>query len=122
MPSVSPRSKIIPLVARFPSLAAVPRVQLGRFPSPIESLAAIAPALWIKRDDRCADPLGGNKVRALEFLLGNIDSHDTLVTVGSAGSTHALALATYAERLGATVELELWRQEMNPAATTVAGA
>ena len=27
--------------------------------------------LWIKRDDLCADPIGGNKVRALEFLLGD---------------------------------------------------
>ncbi len=64
--------------------------------------------------------MGGNKVRALEFLFGGLSSGDRVVTVGSAGSTHALAVAIYGARLGAEVELGLWRQEMNPVATAVA--
>ena len=93
---------------------------LGHFPTPILSLASLAPYLWIKRDDVCADPIGGNKVRALEFLLGGLEKGDRVVTIGSAGSTHALAVAAYGKRLGAEVVVGRWKQEMNPAATVVA--
>jgi len=80
----------------------------------------LSPNLWIKRDDVCADPLGGNKVRALEFLLGGVSKDDDVVTVGSAGSTHALAVATYGKRLGAKVTIGRWKQEMNDSARRVA--
>jgi 1-aminocyclopropane-1-carboxylate deaminase/D-cysteine desulfhydrase-like pyridoxal-dependent ACC family enzyme len=95
-------------------------VALGHFPTPILSLASLAPGLWIKRDDLCADPIGGNKVRALEFLLGGVAHDDTVVTVGSAGSTHALAVAVYGKRLGAKVVVGRWKQEMNESAEAVA--
>ena len=101
-------------------LGALPRVALGHFPTPILPLAPLAPSLWIKRDDLCADPIGGNKVRALEFLLGGVARDDRVVTVGSAGSTHALAVAAYGKRLGATVVIGRWKQEMNPSATVIA--
>ena len=81
---------------------------------------SLAPNLWVKRDDVCADPLGGNKVRALEFLLGGVSKDDSVVTVGSAGSTHALAVATYGKRLGAKVSVGRWKQEMNDSATRIA--
>jgi D-cysteine desulfhydrase len=109
-----------PLLVRFPDLAALPRVALGRFPTPVVSTAAASRSLWIKRDDLSADPVGGNKVRALEFLLGGVAEGDELVTVGSAGSTHALAAAVYGKRLGARVVVGRWRQEMNAAAEVVA--
>jgi D-cysteine desulfhydrase len=99
----------------------VPRVSLGRFPTPLVALHALSPALWIKRDDLCADPVGGNKARALEFLLGGVAKDDIVVTVGSAGSTHALAVVTYGRRLGARVLVGRWQQEMNPVAIRVAG-
>jgi D-cysteine desulfhydrase len=95
-------------------------VALGHFPTPILPLASLAPALWIKRDDLCADPIGGNKVRALEFLFGGLAKDDLVVTVGSAGSTHALAVAAYGKRLGAKVVVGRWKQEMNPSATIIA--
>ena len=104
---------------RFPQLASIPRVPLGHFPTPVLSLP-LASALWVKRDDLCADPLGGNKVRALEFLLGGVEKDDDIVTVGSAGSTHALAVATYGKRLGANVSVGRWKQEMNESARRVA--
>jgi D-cysteine desulfhydrase len=59
-------------------------------------------------------------VRALEFLLAGLAEDDRVVTVGSAGSTHALAVAEYGKRLGATVVIGRWKQEMNPCATTIA--
>jgi D-cysteine desulfhydrase len=110
----------IPLVRRFPALARLPRAPFVRGPTPVESLAALSPSLWIKRDDLAGEPLGGNKVRALEFLLGDVAAGDRVVTVGSAGSTHALAVATYGALLGAHVRVGRWAQEMNAAAERVA--
>ena len=110
----------LPLIERFPALASLPRVTLGSFPTPVERLNSIAPGLWIKRDDLCASPMGGNKTRALEFLLGGVRSGDCVVTVGSAGSTHALAVVTYARRLGAKALVGRWTQVMNGAAEIVA--
>jgi 1-aminocyclopropane-1-carboxylate deaminase/D-cysteine desulfhydrase-like pyridoxal-dependent ACC family enzyme len=118
-PEARPRPSTLPIVKRFPALAGVPRVALGRFPTPVEPLAALAPNLWIKRDDLAADPMGGNKTRALEWLLAGAASGDRIVTVGSAGSTHALAVATYAARLDARALVGRWRQEMNGAAAEV---
>lgn len=110
----------LPLIDRFPALRRFPRACLGRFPSPVTSVDTLAPGLWLKREDLNADPLGGNKVRALEFLLGGVTAGDTVVTVGAAGSTHALATAVYTRQLGARVRCFRWRQEMNPVARRVA--
>jgi len=109
----------IPLVRRFPALARIPRVALTNAPTPVAPLAEISPSLWIKRDDLSADPLGGNKVRSLEFLLAPVRRGDRIVTVGSAGSTHALAVATYGRLLGGRVLVGRWRQTMNPTAALV---
>lgn len=110
----------IPLIERFPALRAVPRARLGRFPSPVQQVADVAQGLWFKREDLDAQPLGGNKVRALEFLLGPVRGGETVVTVGAAGSTHALATAIYARTLGARAVCFRWRQEMNDTARRVA--
>ena len=75
--------------------------------------------LLLKRDDRSAALMGGNKVRGLEWLLGGVRAGETVVTVGSSGSTHALATATYANALGARVVIVRWNQHMNAAATRV---
>lgn len=113
------RESEIPLVIRFPGLRVVPRARLGKFPSPVQQVDTLARGLWFKREDLNAEPLGGNKVRALEFLLGGVRGGDTVVTVGAAGSTHALATGIYARQLGARPLLFRWRQEMNEAAERV---
>ena len=110
----------LPLFRRFPKLASLPRAPLGRFPTPVTLAPALGADFWVKRDDLSADPIGGNKVRALEFLLADVRSGDRIVTVGSAGSTHALAVAIYGAQLGARVVVGRWRQEMNPQAVRVA--
>ena len=111
---------VAPLIRRFPALASVPHVSLGHYPTPVEPADALARGLWIKREDRAAEPMGGNKVRALEFLLGDIRRGDHVVTVGALGSTHALATAIFARRLGAKVSVWRWPQEMSAGAATVA--
>lgn len=73
----------------------------------------------MKRDDLVAEPLGGNKVRALEFLLGGVHAGDEVLTVGGIGSTHALATALYARLLGAHTTVLRWPQVMNDSARGV---
>ena len=112
-----------PLVGRYPALASVPRVRLGNFPTPVEQVdlpqGAATAELWIKRDDLTASTLGGNKIRSLEFLLARVSPGDRVLTVGSLGSTHALATAHVARALGASTTVISWRQEMNAIAAAV---
>jgi len=112
----------LPLILRFPALARIPRVPLGTFPSPVERLAdvEVGGELWLKRDDLNATAFGGNKVRALEFLLGAVRSGDHLLTIGGEGSTHVLVTAAMARQLGAHVSAVRWAHDMNPTARVVA--
>ena len=110
----------LPLLLRHPALAWVPRVRLGSFPTPVERVATPAGELWLKRDDLSGQTLGGNKVRALEFLLAGAGPGDEVLTVGARGSTHALATAVYGKHLGARVTVLRWRQEMTAGAHAVA--
>lgn len=76
--------------------------------------------LWLKRDDWNAPVAGGNKLRALEFLLAGAGPGETVVTVGGTGSTHVYATATHARRLGARAVAVRWPQAMHPLANRVA--
>jgi 1-aminocyclopropane-1-carboxylate deaminase/D-cysteine desulfhydrase-like pyridoxal-dependent ACC family enzyme len=117
-------SDALPLLRRFPALARIPRASFGDFPTPLQRVAlpgADAPGnLWIKRDDLSAPTLGGNKVRALEWLLAEVAPGDIVLTAGGEGSTHVLTTATYARQLGATTRAVRWKHEMNPSAVDVA--
>jgi len=109
------------LVARFPRLALVPRARLGRFPSPVDVCdLAGGSRLYLKRDDLNAAEFGGNKVRALEFLLGGVERGDVVVTGGGYGSTHVLSTAAHAARLGAETIAVRWAHEPNESAQQVA--
>ena len=109
-------SQLWPLIDRFPGLAKLPRASLRAGPTPIEQADE---RLWIKRDDLTADPVGGNKVRALEFLLGPFASGDRVVTGGSRGSTHVLSTLVHARALGIHVDAASWPQDMNDVAQIV---
>lgn len=104
----------------FPALRDWPRVTLGTGPTVVERITLPGQrSLLVKRDDRYGDPIGGNKVRGLEWLLGGVRDGDRVLTVGPRGSTHALATSTYAARLGARVAVVRWNQEMNRVARLV---
>ena len=109
-----------PLGELSTALRALPRASLGRVVSPAVSAESLAPGLWIKRDDLNAPVAGGNKVRALELLLAGIAPDERVVTVGGWGSTHALATALHAQRLGARAATWRWKQAMTPTAERVA--
>ena len=109
-----------PLYDAYPSLSAVPRVLLCTLPSPVQLATVSGADVWIKRDGLNSEFCGGNKTRALEFLLAGVEPGDTLVTAGGEGSTHVLATAVHARRLGARVIGVRWRHEMNPSAQRIA--
>src|SRR5687768_9535431 len=112
----------LPLLERYPDLARIPRVRLTTLPTPVEPLLDAAPngTFWLKRDDLTSASLGGNKVRALEFLLGGVRRGDLVLTIGGEGSTHVLATAYHAARLGAGTHAIRWKHEMHGLSHTVA--
>lgn len=81
--------------------------------TPVDRWCVDGVALLAKRDDLSAPTLGGNKVRALELLMAGVGPDQRLLTVGSTGSTHALAVAQYGMRIGAATEVITWPQEEN---------
>jgi len=102
---------MLPLLALVPDPP--PRLPLGAFPSPVESHPDLARALGLqslvlKREDHNALELGGNKLRALEWILPSAKSE--IVTIGGFGSTYAATLAWYAERAGCRVSVALFPQ------------
>lgn len=82
-------------------------------PTPVQQLKVVDDA-WIKRDDLSATPYGGNKVRKLEYLLADAQRKKSrrLITVGAAGSHHALATAIYGKDCGFDVSLVLFPQPL----------
>jgi len=89
------------------NLAAFPRTKLCQAPTPLEFLPRLTKALdgpqvWMKRDDLTGMGLGGNKVRKLEFLVGDAlaKGADHLVTQGAVQSNHVRQTAAVAAKLG----------------------
>lgn len=100
--------KPIPLFERFPTLAErVPWTPIVAAPTPVQPLPELAThfglaSLNVKREDQTHPVIGGNKVRGLEFLLGDALQRkaDSLITFGAAGSNHVAATAHHARTLG----------------------
>ncbi len=104
----APLLQQLPLVNHFPSLAhKIAYTPLGLLPTPLEKQAQAAKmlqieTLFIKRDDLSGALFGGNKVRKLEFLLGQATAEQAnhVVTWGQPGSSHIAATAIYCHQLG----------------------
>ena len=91
----------------IPSIAKLPRVSLGNYPTPLMearrlSAALSGPRIIIKRDDLTGLALGGNKCRKLEFVMADAQQKgvDTVITSGSSQSNFALQMAAAARKLG----------------------
>jgi D-cysteine desulfhydrase len=88
-------------------LATFPRVTLLDGPTPLEQLQRIGAeighqALFVKRDDVMALGLGGNKLRSLEFWIGEAQEQgcDTLVVAGQPVSNCCRLTAAAAAKMG----------------------
>ena len=90
-------------------LARFPRVRLFPTPTPLERLdnltrALGGPEIWIKRDDCTVMATGGNKVRKLEWLIGEAKAQGAayIVTQGAVQSNHVRQTAATARKFGMT--------------------
>ncbi|HTW69137.1 MAG TPA: D-cysteine desulfhydrase [Acetobacteraceae bacterium] len=88
-------------------LARFPRVRMFPAPTPLEKLANLSrhldgPEIWIKRDDCTVVATGGNKIRKLEWLVGEAlaQGADHLVTQGAVQSNHVRQTAAAARKFG----------------------
>ena len=102
------------LFTAYPSLKEkLAWVKLGEFPTPVHPLKNVGcDNLWIKRDDQTSSLYGGNKIRKLEFLLGDAVQKNCrhVITMGAIGTNHGLATAIYCDRMGLDCSLVLFDQ------------
>jgi D-cysteine desulfhydrase family pyridoxal phosphate-dependent enzyme len=91
----------------YQRLKAQPHQPLGFFPTPLYRLEKLSEWLgvnvYIKRDDFTgANTFGGNKIRKLEYLMGDavMKGCDTVITFGATQSNHAMQTATAARICG----------------------
>src|SRR5919109_4659109 len=84
----------------------IPRIELAYAPTPLLKLerlsAELDVELWVKRDDLTGLLETGNKIRKLEFLVGEALAQraDTLITCGTLQSNCCRAVSAVAARLG----------------------
>jgi D-cysteine desulfhydrase len=87
-------------------LLSLPRVEFATTPTPLQPAprlsAEIGTEVWLKRDDLTGLGLGGNKVRPLEFLMGDALAQgcDCVVTGAGGQSNWAMLAALAARRIG----------------------
>lgn len=91
-----------------------PRFSLSSWPTPIEPLSGLSaalggPKIFLKRDDMGSLAFGGNKLRKLEFLVGEAKKLgcDVLVTSGAIQSNHARLTVAAAAKAGLACRLVL---------------
>ncbi|MDH3693785.1 MAG: D-cysteine desulfhydrase family protein [Gammaproteobacteria bacterium] len=92
----------------------LPRAALGHLPTPIEFLPNLTrhcggAQLYIKRDDCTGLAFGGNKVRQLEFYLGDAQakSADTILITGAVQSNFVRLAVAAARKLGMDAHVQL---------------
>ncbi|HEX7598966.1 MAG TPA: pyridoxal-phosphate dependent enzyme [Polyangia bacterium] len=105
---------MLSLHQRFPGTRALAHVSLGGWPTPAKAAPELAralglPSLFIKCDDVSGLTYGGNKVRKLEFLLGQAlaEKRRSVITFGATGSNHVRATAVYGAQVGLRVHAVL---------------
>lgn len=105
------------------ALAGYPRFPLIAGPSPLQRASRLeaalkhegieVPRLYLKRDDLVSLAMGGNKLRNLEFLIGDALAHraTAIVTGGRAQSNHCRLTAAACVKAGLTAHLVLSGEE-----------
>jgi D-cysteine desulfhydrase len=91
----------------------IPRVELAYAPTPLLKLERLSVELgielWVKRDDLTGLLETGNKIRKLEFLIGEAlaQNADTLITCGTLQSNCCRTVAAVSARMGLRAVLAL---------------
>lgn len=102
-------------------LSTLPHIPLAALPTPLQPAPRLSEALgvevWLKRDDLTGLGLGGNKVRGLEYLIGDAldQGCDCLVTGAGPQSNWAMLAALAARRSGLDPHLVFYGSPVPPA-------
>lgn len=105
-------------------LAGFPKAQLGHHPTPLEPMINLeekfpGKKLWVKRDDCNGLALGGNKVRQLEYYLGEAQAQnaDCILITGAVQSNFVRLAAAAANKLAMDCHVQLEKRvaKNNPA-------
>ncbi len=97
----------------IPELAVHPRVALVQAPTPLDHAPRLGHALgidlYIKRDDCTGLAAGGNKVRQLEYYMGQAQATnaDVVLITGAVQSNFVRLCAAAAARLGMEAQVQL---------------
>jgi D-cysteine desulfhydrase len=118
-PNGIPEKSCVPILLKeYPELEErIPRISLGKFPTPVQQLHQSGfENLWIKRDDMSSSVYGGNKIRKLEFILGQARKENAahIITFGGIGTNHGLATAVFCKKLEIKCTLLLFWQPVTP--------
>ena len=104
----------------MPALSHLPQIVLGHYPTPIESLSRLSThfpgcQISVKRDDCTGLGFGGNKVRQIEFYLGDALSKgcDTVLSTGAIQSNYMRTIAAAASKLGLDCHIQLENRVKN---------
>jgi L-cysteate sulfo-lyase len=105
----------------FAAIAQLPRLRLGKLPTPLDEMPRLAkslsgPTLLVKRDDLTGLASGGNKTRKLEFLVADALANDCdcLITAGGPQSNHCRQTAAAAAIAGLDCHLVLGGEPQPP--------
>jgi len=107
------------IVKEFPALADFPRAELFSNSTVLEHLPNLSSKLginlFVKRDDTIPLGLGGNKVRQLEFYLGEAvkNGADTILITGSIQSNFVRLCAAASRKLGMQPVVQLEKRVSN---------
>ncbi len=98
-----------------------PKANVSDLPTPVARLTNLGARfnhdrLYVKKDNLSGPLYGGNKIRKLEFLLGEAlaEGRKSIITYGAAGSNHALATAICCRQLGLNAISLLAPQQSTP--------
>ena len=111
MTSASGRKSALSRANLLDLVGTLPRVPIAYLPTPLDDAPRLrdaigpgAPRILVKRDDLTGLAFGGNKVRHLEFRLGDLrrKGADTLIVTNVAQSNHARLHSALAAKFGLT--------------------
>ena len=112
--SISEQADNAAVVRPLGRLDELPRARLVHGPTPIEALPNLTASLGgarllVKRDDCTGLAFGGNKVRQLEFYLGEAQARgaDTVLITGAVQSNFVRLAAAAARKLGMEIHIQL---------------
>ncbi|MDO8329979.1 MAG: pyridoxal-phosphate dependent enzyme [Fluviicoccus sp.] len=101
-----------PLLQQYPSLQGVlPCAGIAALPTPVSALDSHGQA-WVKHDDLTHPLYGGNKIRKLEFIIGEWRQRQVreVITFGAVGTNAGLATALACHQEGIRCRVLLFDQ------------